>query len=50
MYDMDDYNGPYDYDGFLHDNEKEVILNEEEDFDILTFFYDMALVSDQISR
>lgn len=31
MYDMDDYNGPYDYDGFLHDNEKEIIVEEEED-------------------
>lgn len=27
---MDDYNGPDDYDGYLHDNEKEVIVDEED--------------------
>lgn len=27
---MDDYNGPDDYDGFLHENEKEVIVDEED--------------------
>jgi len=49
MYDMDDYNGPDDYDGYLHDNEKEVIVDEEE-MDILLFFEDMAWVADQIQR
>ena len=28
---MDDYNGPYDYDGFLHDNEKEIVVETEDD-------------------
>ncbi len=27
---MDDYNGPDDYDGYLHENEKEVIVEEED--------------------
>ena len=47
---MDDYNGPYDYDGFLHENEKEVIINEEENFDILQFFYDCDTIADQIVK
>ena len=31
MYDMDDYNGPYDYDGFLHDEMKEIVVETEDD-------------------
>ena len=31
MYDMENYNGYYDYDGYLHDNEKDTIRKEEDE-------------------
>ena len=36
MYDMDNYNEPYDYDGFLHDNKKEIVV-EAEDEDLMVY-------------
>jgi len=31
MYEMENYNGPDDYDGYLHDFEKEIVVETEED-------------------